>query len=57
MFNFDVKISNGKLVSTLNNEHVQYCIVWSEESIASILVTDGGQDGALEFYYLPTKSK
>ena len=51
MFNFDVKISNGKLVSTLNNEHVQYFIVWSEESIASILVTDGGQDGALEFYY------
>ena len=51
MFNFDVKISNGNLVSTLNNEHVQYCIVWSEESIASILVTDGGQDGALEFYY------
>jgi len=52
MFNFDVETRNGKLVSTLKNTHFQYCIVWSEESIASIL-----QDGALEFYYLPTKSK
>jgi len=56
MFNFDVEMRNGKLVSTLKNTHVQYCIVWDNESIVSI-VTPNGDDGALEFYYLPTKSK
>lgn len=50
MFNFDVKISNGKLVSSMEINDVKYCVVWDYESVVSI-VTPNGHDGSHEFYY------